>query len=431
MLTTASLSRSFPTFRWIVAPFRWIGQSRRRIWCTVSALLAMIAAPPVWWATQLAALPDIGDPFDVAEFRRFTIPDDRNAFIPYREAASSLKPWEPYQKTLGNRVDMLAPWSKAIPQLRQWAEENREALTIFRKGSERPDALDPVSPFDPTYRQKSPSLRFLHFLSLLEASRREEQGDMAGAGDWYRADLRAAHHLAMHGTTLRRMEAQNWRRSLQDRIAAWAANSRTTPALLRQALEDVVACESLAVSESYTLKAEYVWIDQTLKAPKSQAGEVPSMKFRGILPPEYQLTPEQLQDIWDAWRFWRREPERSRRVIRLMIANWLAYYEMPPDLRPKPDWSTNSAYALYPFGPDTPANARKLSPQSLDRWFRIDLRRQRPAGLLDLESSTPPRVGRSPGPLDPPGDAALPPRPRGRSSKSRGARRSLPQAPAR
>ena len=37
-------------------------------------------------------LPDIGDPFDVEAFRSITIPDDRNAFVLYRQAADRLRP---------------------------------------------------------------------------------------------------------------------------------------------------------------------------------------------------------------------------------------------------------------------------------------------------------------------------------------------------
>jgi len=35
MTHLASLRRSFPTVRLLVAPFRWIGKSRRRTWCVV------------------------------------------------------------------------------------------------------------------------------------------------------------------------------------------------------------------------------------------------------------------------------------------------------------------------------------------------------------------------------------------------------------
>jgi hypothetical protein len=81
MAHLASLRRSFPTLRLMAVPFRWIVKSRRRAWCVVLILLSMMAAPPLWWATELMGLPDIGDPFDVEAFRAKTIPDDRNAFV--------------------------------------------------------------------------------------------------------------------------------------------------------------------------------------------------------------------------------------------------------------------------------------------------------------------------------------------------------------
>ena len=328
MTRLAGLKRSFPTFRLMTAPIRWIGRSRRRIWTAAMVLLAILAAPPLWWSTQLMGLPDIGDPFDVANFEAMRIPDEQNAFVLYRQAADLLKPWDQVRKP---RVDMFAVWSKASPDLRRWAGENREALALFRQGTERPDALDLVPTSGMEYWQTPRLFHFFHGLVLLEASRLEQQGDMAGAWGWYRADLRAARHLMMQGTVFRWMMAQQWHKLLQDRLTSWAADPRTTPAILRQALDDLVACEVLAPSESYTIKAEYLYLKQSLDNPKGLGREVPVMTFRRLWwDRDYELTPEQLQAIWDVWRVWRREPERSRRVIRLMIANWLAYYDMPP-----------------------------------------------------------------------------------------------------
>ena len=180
MTRLAGLRRSFPTFRLIVAPFRWIGRSKRRIWVAVLTALAMFAAPSLWWWTQLWGLPDIGEPFDVAAFRAFKIPDDRNAFVLYREAADRLKPWDPHRKVAGNKADLKSSWSKAVPELRNWLLENREAMDLYRQASERPDALDPdILEFRRRW-QSFQSMNYFQFLALLEASRREEQGDLAG-----------------------------------------------------------------------------------------------------------------------------------------------------------------------------------------------------------------------------------------------------------
>src|SRR5215831_20130270 len=49
--------------------------------------LALAAtALAIWWLTSLNGLPDIGEPFDVAAFRAFSIPDEQNAFVFFRRA---------------------------------------------------------------------------------------------------------------------------------------------------------------------------------------------------------------------------------------------------------------------------------------------------------------------------------------------------------
>jgi hypothetical protein len=385
MTRVASLRRSFPTFQLIAAPFRWIGRSRRRILVAWLMVLAMIAAPPLWWVTQLWGLPDIGDPFDVAAFRAFTIPDDRNAFVLYRQAAAVLKPDSDFEKRTTSQANRLARWSKTTPELRRWVEENREALALYRQGAERPDALDLGIGSNQEGWKTFQALRFFHMLVLLEASRLEEQGDMAGAWGWYRAMLRTLHHVGMHGTAIRRLVAQHWQEELLARSKGWAADPRTTPSMLRQALEDVVECEALAPSETDTLKIEYLNMDRWLDDPNNPGRTVPMMTLRRLWSyPDYQLDPEQLQALWDAWRFWRREPERSRRVIRLVTANWLAYYERPPGNRPKPDPDPSRNFDFYPFGPEAPAKARVLSPQALDRWLETTHDAQVMFGMLEL-----------------------------------------------
>jgi hypothetical protein len=119
-----------------------------------------------------------------------------------------------------------------------------------------------------------------------------------------------------------------------------------------------------------------------LDDPTNPGRDVPLMRFRRFWHPEYQLEPEQIQALWDAWRSVRREPERSRRVIRLLTANWLAYYELPAEKRPKPD-PTVASLDLYAFGPDAAVGARGLTPEQLDRWFDTAHDAQRVIQYLD------------------------------------------------
>ena len=64
-----------------------------RVTLVLAICLAVAAtALAIWWLTSLNGLPDIGDPFDVAAFRAFSIPDDQNAFTFLRRASQKLTP---------------------------------------------------------------------------------------------------------------------------------------------------------------------------------------------------------------------------------------------------------------------------------------------------------------------------------------------------
>jgi hypothetical protein len=69
-----------------------------------------------------------------------------------------------------------------------------------------------------------------------------------------------------------------------------------------------------------------------------------------------------------------REPERSRRVIRLLFANWLAHVDRPGQRKPAARASFHiakrtSGVSLYHVSPEAPADARALSPQELASWL--------------------------------------------------------------
>jgi hypothetical protein len=370
MTRLASLHRSFPTVMLIVAPFRWIGKSRRRIWYSILILLAMSTAAPLWWATQLWGLPDIGDPFDVNVFREMTIPDERNAFVLYRQAAAVFKPLRTPEGARRRPINYSARWSEAKPEDRRWLEENRQTLALYRQGAERPDGLDlSGAPDRIEYGDDmQEKLRSFQSLALLEASRLEAQGDMAGAWIWHRTTLRFILQARLHGTISRRHWARDWSRQLLRQVTTWAADARTTPAMLRQAIDDVVASESLVTSESYSLKAQYLFLDRMLAHSNDRGRRVPPTWRRFLGLANHAIGVELLKGVYHTWRSLRREGERSRRLLRLATANWLAYLDLPPDRRPSPDPNVAN-FEFYSFGPEAPAKARILSPVALDRWI--------------------------------------------------------------
>ncbi len=367
MTTSSTLSRSFPTFKYAAAPIRWLLASRRRVWLAAGTLLAILAAPVAWWSLQLAGLPDIGEPFEKTGSRPVAAPDDRNPFVLYLEAAARLKTLKALRDPSGEPIDPHARWAEADPRLRRWVEENREVLAIYRAAAERSEPA-PISDEDEFKLWQA--LNDFDHLAMLEGSRLEDQGDMAGAWSWYRAVLRSSHHEGAYGGIIKRSMAQQWRFWLSFRLTAWAGDRRTTSAMLRRALDDALACGLIRPSESYTLEFQYRLLRRQLDNQGSPAREVNARRWKATFGiPDYYLSPDQMQAVYDAWRFSRREPERSRRVLRLAVANWRAYYERPPDRRPEPEAKVSGKYDFYTFGPEAPASARALVPEALDRWL--------------------------------------------------------------
>ena len=80
------------------------------------------------------------------------------------------------------------------------------------------------------------------------------------------------------------------------------------------------------------------------------------------------------RDLYQVKRSLAREPERSRRVIRLLFANWLAHVEHPGQRTPAARArfhiaKRTSGVLLYHVSPDAPADARALSPQEVADWL--------------------------------------------------------------
>ena len=164
-------------------------------------------------------------------------------------------------------------------------------------------------------------------LAFLEASRREESGDTAGAWDCHRAVLRTITHLRRRGSTLQRQQARGASRMLQRRLTDWATGPRTTISQLRTALEVVLENEPKPEWDLFAVKYGYLELMGALERPiplSAQQAIEGEWTFRlGDL----SLSPEMVGQLEAARRFLLREPERSRRVLRLLCANYLAHVE--------------------------------------------------------------------------------------------------------
>ena len=352
-----------------------------RVVVVLAACVAVAAtALAIWWLNSLNGLPDIGDPFDVAAFRAFRLPDEQNAFTYLRRASEKLTPI--VGMVGGNGADpgeLKFSWSIANPTLREWAGENREAFELFQQGAEQADAANPAG--DPTDHRSFHGR--LIMLALLEASRRQESGDTAGAWVCYRAVLRTITHLRRRGSTLQRQNAREASRPLQRRLTDWATGPRTTISQLRTALEVVLENEPKPEWDLFAVKYGYLELMGALERPIPLSAQQEIEGEWTFRLGDMSLSPEMVGQLEAARRFLLREPERSRRVLRLLCANYLAHVETRGRQPRKPAvWavftyltSTNPVtkgkfhVPLYPVGPEAPAGARALPPQDVAGWL--------------------------------------------------------------
>jgi hypothetical protein len=353
-------------------------QLLRAMLVVTSCLAVAAGALAIWWLNSLNDLPDIGDPFDVAAFRDFRIPDDQNAFTFVRRANEKLTPRRGWDGNGPYPEDPRFSWSIANPKMREWAGENREALELFLRGAEQPDASLPTG--DSTADVVPGGVIEVAFL---EASRRQESGDTAGAWDCHRAVLRMITHMRRRGSAPQRYFAKRANPWLQRRLADWAADPRTTILQLHTALDEVLKNEPNPDWDILAIKSGYSYIMREIERPMPLSDQHEIEGEWTFWLGDMALSPTMIDHLEAARRFLLREPERSRRVLRLLCAQYLAHeeaHEMPP--RKPAVWarfsyltSTNPmtkgriTVPLYPVSPQAPAGARALPPQAVAGWL--------------------------------------------------------------
>jgi hypothetical protein len=350
-----------------------------RVALVLAICLAVAASAfAIWWSTSLNGLPDIGDPFDVAAFRALRVPDDQNAFAFLRRAHEKLTPIRGWDGKRPYPEDQKFSWSIATPKLREWAAENREALELFLLAADQPDAWHPAG--KPTTRMEVGGFDYVVFL---EGSRRQESGDTAGAWDCYRALLRMITHSRRRGSTIQRYSARAASIGLQRRLTDWATDPRTTTPQLQTALDEVLKNEPNPDWGISAIKSGYLEIMREIERPIPRSDLLVMEGEWTFRLGDMALSPTMIEYLEAARRFLLREPERSRRVLRLLFAQHLAHLETREFSPRKPAVWARLPYLdqsipvtkgkirvpLYPVSPEAPAGARALTPQAVAGWL--------------------------------------------------------------
>jgi hypothetical protein len=325
--------------------------------------LAAVLVVSVWSIRGLGGLPDVGDPFDVAAARRpVAIADEDNAFVAY--AAADPGGFR-FPAALA-KVDLKAlTWSKAGTGVREFLEQKRSAMEIWRQGSERPDALynQPGASAVDTLLPLSQDMRFVAHLAGLEGSRLEEGGAMGQAWDWYRAMLRFSRHVGRHACLIERHIGAAVHEDATRRILRWAADPRVDGKQLRRALDDTIAADALTAPLSDALKFEYLIYLREAEELRAMVTDIPLPGGKGGM---LEGLTSQMGNKAPVQRFWLRasnDVERSRRAMRLLFANLLAQVDRPAAQRAPV--AVREPVLIYAPDPTAPASARAVTPEFL------------------------------------------------------------------
>ncbi|WP_435011425.1 hypothetical protein P12x_002736 [Tundrisphaera lichenicola] len=329
---------------------------KRRALVFLYLIILLMTGAYGWHSLCLWRLPDAPEPFDLAKYGRVEVPDADNAMVGYREVVAKFGDFHLADYKLSD-------WSVADAETRRWAEEHRKALEAWLPANDRPDSLllQPEALRMRSDQEPLQRIRPYVRLALLEASRLEESGDLAGAWRMYRAVLRASRHVGRHGGAIQRLIGTDFLRQSRPRVEAWIGSPGMTADLLRRATVDVEECRAMTLPASEMVRAEYfsaldAMNDTDRWSQLSDTGPYSNVNWYN-------------QFAAGRWihRFLRREPERSARVLRLITAGYLAQSDRPPALRPRMPFPQNM---IYDHDAQTPPAVRSITPEALDAWAR-------------------------------------------------------------
>jgi hypothetical protein len=353
--TLMSAPRQFGLFR----------LTRRRV-LVLGIAVVCIAATSVWmWRMRsLDGLPDVGDPFDVAQaLRPIEIPDEDNAYVAYSEAKRLLaKMPEGVRQVAWVQVT----WSAAGADVRAFLEANRPALAAWRAGTERPEALyhQPGKIAFDTILPVVQDLRMLGRLADLEGTRFEEKGAMAEAWNWYKSILRSSRHVGRHGLLIERMVGAAIFETSSRRITHWAADPRVDAALLRRALADVLEADALTAPLSDNMKLEYLICLRDLEELRVTVNEIPMPGGQNGWLERLAVSTGTKPRLQRARLRISNDVERSRRVLRLLFANWLP--QLDKSAAERAPIAIAKPTVIYASDPNALRQRPAIAPEELD-----------------------------------------------------------------
>ena len=278
----------------------------------------ILFSPLSYRAHRINSVPAIGEPFDVQAFGAVDITPADNAMTQYAVAVG-LYLDAGYSSIPADEIINAFEfgWEQTSEPLRKHLTANEMALTEWRKGTARTQAVV-VQPKD---MKADMQLDVVHNLSpmarlaLLKADQCLTEGDVESAWEWHRAAIRCGQHVAQNGCLSQRLVGISFFGHAAKGIPRWAEHPQVTAAQLQSAIEDLRTAEKLATPNSEALKCEYLMLSELLRRDRLEEFLDHS---RGTPP-----------SLFRAQTFVLGEPEYSTRLLRHTFDNWLSEFDKP------------------------------------------------------------------------------------------------------
>lgn len=330
------------------------------IWVLIAGSLVM-SLPFMIRAAMLYGISDMPEPFDVAEFAKWDVPEEDNAFTDYRLAVEmksklgTIKiPWSVEQA-------MNSPWPESDEALSddtllEWIQVHRESLEVWRRGTAQQKAKY-MSPLRMSSTTPLPVIQEqLNFalLAAIEVRRCLKKNELDEAFQWGRAILRAGGHTTFRGNLIQGIVGSALHEMAAISIQKWAEHPEVTSAQLMSALATIRQDELLYESASNILKAEYLSVQNTLTSGEWRETPSPSGG------PKSGFTSAAMH--FAMWVMG--EPDVTRRLYRQMVANYLREIDKPISRRT--ERVASSELNLFETDPAVPLLPGQMNPREID-----------------------------------------------------------------
>ncbi len=339
---------------------------RSRVIRVLLAIVVFLVGAFVYRMTSLRGLPEIPPPFDHERGGFIHINPEDNAFTYYARAHEQLKGIEP-----GTMKGVYSDWLDVDPTHLAYADDNRQALETWFEGTKRTRAVyhQPGTVNFATEVPVTLTVRNISRSANLIGYRHEHEGDLAKAWDWYRANLRASRHVGQDGEIIGRCVGIAVYHATSSAAIHWSKNTKVTIPQLKRALNDVLEINALTVSRRDLVRTAYFSLTNSLEDHNGRERllEVSLSNLATPAPPTFVRSIK--IKAMTAYGALKREPERSRRVIRLEVANWLAAADLPTSELAKRAVQVKELTLYEPSPGETPP----LSLDDLAAWFDTTL----------------------------------------------------------